>query len=84
MKYYKNTQILKEKESDIIVDEVIGYVRSESLELLKEFEEKNRDLIPLYQLFDVQNIYEECSKEEYDNYVDSRISIDDLKNKNVQ
>ena len=39
MIYYKNTQILKEKGSDIIVDEVIGYGCAESLESLRENEE---------------------------------------------
>lgn len=81
MKYYKMTQILKEIGSDRIVEEVIGYCSAESLQ---ENEELIRDVMPIYKLYDVQNIYEECSKEEYDDYCDRHISREDLINKNVQ
>ena len=84
MKYYRMTQILKEIGSDRIVEEVIGYCSAESLESLQEHEEELRDVMPIYKWYDVQNIYEECSKEEYDDYCDRHISREDLINKNVQ
>ena len=73
MKYFKLTQILKTKGSDQIVDECLGYVMAESLEGCQELEDMIRDIDPIYKTYDIQNIYEECSKEEYDYYHDRRI-----------
>ena len=84
MKYYKVTQIIKVKATDEIVDECLGYVMTESLEVCKEHEEMIRDINPIYQIYDVQDIYEECSKEEYDDYYDRTISVDVLSNNNIQ
>ena len=84
MKYYKLTQILKNKGTDEIVDECLGYVMTESLEACQEQEEMIRDIDPIYQIYDVQDIYEECSKEEYDEYSDRIITSEDLNNKNIQ
>lgn len=79
MKYFKLTQILKTKCTDEIVDECLGYVMTESLEACQEKEEMIRNIDPIYQIYDVQNIYEECSKEEYDDYYDRTILADYLK-----
>ena len=78
MKYFKLTQILKNKGTDEIVDECIGYVMTESLEECQKHEEMIRYIDPIYQIYDVQDIYEECSKEEYDDYRDRTIFVDDL------
>lgn len=83
MKYFRFTQILKAKGTDQIVDEVKGYAKGESVESLQE-DKILREVDPIYQIFDVQDIYEECTKEEYDDYHDSRISFEDLNNKIVQ
>ena len=84
IKYYRTIQILKNKGSDEIVDEVHGYAMAESLEILKENKKYIMDIDVTYQLYDVEEIYEECSKEEYDEYSDSIITLEDLKNKNIQ
>ena len=41
------------------------------------------DIDVIYQLYDVEDIYEECSKEEYDDYSDRHISINDFKNNKI-
>ena len=83
IKYYRTTQILKNKGSDEIVDEVRGYAMAESLEMLKENKKYIMDIDVIYQLYDVEDIYEECSKEEYDDYSDRHISINDFKNNKI-
>ena len=84
IKYYRTTQILKRKDSDEIVDEVHGYAMAESLEMLKENKKYIMDIDVIYKLYDVEEIYEECSKEEYDEYSDRIITSEDLNNKNIQ
>lgn len=78
MIYFKLTQILKNKGTDQIVDECIGYIKTISLKSLQEEEEIIREVDPIYNIYDVQNIYEECSKEEFDDYRDRTIFVDDL------
>ena len=84
IKYYRTTQILKNKGSNEIVDEVRGYVMAESLKMLKENKKYIMDVDVIYQLYDVEEIYEECSKEEYDGFHDRIITLEDLNNKNIQ
>ncbi len=83
MKYFKITQILKTKGTDQIVDEAKGYAMGESIKSFQEHEDLRKEVDIIYQLYDVENIYEECSKEEYDEYSDKHISFEDLNNKIV-
>ena len=84
MKYFRLTTILKKKGTDQIVAEAKGYAMGESVESLQEVEEIRKQIDLTYEIYDVQHFYEECSKEEYDDYHDRHMSFEDLKNKIVQ